>query len=140
MARLPIPFNNPKTYAGHSGVDYGQPRGTEFKASGPGKVTVLSKNDRGGYYIWIQYDNGPEVGYHHMDNHNGCPWVGSRVWEGTRLGYVGESRTVFYWSTPPFRSRRSRVNRRVLAVLRSDASGRWRKYCRWLHQWRWDVG
>ena len=89
MARLAIPFNNPKTYAGHSGVDFPQSRGTIFRASGPGKVKTLSKNERGGYYIWVQYDNGPLVGYHHMDSHNGCPWVGTNVWEGTQLGHVG---------------------------------------------------
>jgi len=91
MARLPIPFNNPHTYPGHSGVDFPQPRGTEFKASGNGTVKTLSRNERGGFYIWVQYDNGPLVGYHHMDSHNGCPAVGKRVSEGTRLGYVGNT-------------------------------------------------
>lgn len=91
MARLPIPFNNPRTYAGHSGVDYPQPRGTVFRASGPGTVKTRSFNSRGGYYIWVQYDNGPLVGYHHMDNHNGCPAVGARVNTGDRLGYVGNT-------------------------------------------------
>lgn len=89
MARLPIPFNNPKTYPGHSGVDFGQARGTIFRASGPGTVKTLSRNDRGGFYIWVQYDNGPLVGYHHMDSHNGCPAVGARVQEGSQLGFVG---------------------------------------------------
>lgn len=91
MARLPIPFNNPATYPGHSGVDFGQPRGTTFRASGPGVVKVRSRNTNGGYYIWVQYDNGPLVGYHHMDSHNGCPPVGARVNEGDRLGYVGNT-------------------------------------------------
>lgn len=89
MAKLPIPFNNPATYPGHSGVDYGQPRGKPFAASGPGVVRTRSQNDAGGFYIWVQYDAGPLVGYHHMDSHNGCPAVGARVQEGTRLGYVG---------------------------------------------------
>lgn len=91
MAKLPIPFSNPKTYAGHSGVDYGQPRGTAIPASGPGRVQTLSKNAAGGYFIWVKYDNGPLVGYHHMDSHRGCPPVGTRVSEGTRLGYVGST-------------------------------------------------
>lgn len=92
MAKLPIPFNNPATYPGHSGIDFAQPRGTIFRASGSGVVTTLSRNDAGGYYIWVKYDALPfAVGYHHMDSHNGCPRVGTRVNEGDRLGYVGNS-------------------------------------------------
>lgn len=89
MAKLPIPFGNPKTYPGHSGVDYPVGRGTIFRASGPGRVVTRSRNDRGGFYVWVQYDNGPLVGYHHMDSHNGVPFVGARVQEGSQLGYVG---------------------------------------------------
>lgn len=89
MTKLPMPFGNPKTYPGHSGVDYPVGRGTIFRASGPGRVITRSRNDRGGFYVWVQYDNGPLVGYHHMDSHNGVPWVGTRVQEGTQLGYVG---------------------------------------------------
>lgn len=89
--RLPIPFANPATYDGHSGVDYPQPRGAVIRASGPGTVTTLSRNDRGGFYIWVQYDEGPLVGYHHMDSHAGCPPRWSRVVEGSQLGYVGNS-------------------------------------------------
>lgn len=88
---LPIPFDNPATYDGHSGVDYPQPRGAVIRASGPGTVTTLSRNARGGFYIWVQYDEGPLVGYHHMDSHAGCPPRWSRVREGTQLGYVGNS-------------------------------------------------
>lgn len=88
---LPIPFDNPATYPGHSGVDYARARGTVFRASGKGVVTTLGRNARGGFYIWVQYENGPLVGYHHMDSHNGCPPVRSIVYEGTPLGYVGNT-------------------------------------------------
>lgn len=91
MPKLPIPFDNPATYPGHSGVDYGQPRGTIFRASAAGTVTNLGRNAAGGFYIWVQYDNGPHVGYHHMDSHRGCPGRGSRVAEGTQLGHVGNT-------------------------------------------------
>lgn len=91
MPKLPIPFSNPATYPGHSGVDFAQPRGAVIRASGPGKVTTLSSNRRGGYYIWVQYDQGPRVGYHHMDSHAGCPKVGARVRKGDRLGFVGNT-------------------------------------------------
>jgi murein DD-endopeptidase MepM/ murein hydrolase activator NlpD len=88
---LPIPFSNPQTYAGHSGVDYPQPRGTTFRASGPFTVVSLGRNERGGFYIWVQYKGGPLVGYHHMDSHAGCPGKGTSGNEGDRLGYVGNS-------------------------------------------------
>lgn len=91
MSKLPIPFDNPATYEGHSGVDYPQPRGTVFRASGPGTVTTLGRNARGGFYIWVQYDDSGLVGYHHMDSHDGCPDPWTRVDEGTRLGYVGNT-------------------------------------------------
>lgn len=88
---LPIPFGNPYTYAGHSGVDFPGHYGEAIPASGPGRVSHLGRNDRGGYYIWVQYDNGPLVGYHHMNSHAGSPAADTRVSEGTRLGYVGYS-------------------------------------------------
>lgn len=88
---LPIPFGNPATYKGHSGVDYGQPRGTPFRASGNGVVKSHGSNSRGGNYIWVGYDGYPDVGYHHMDSHIGCPRVGTRIVEGTILGYVGNT-------------------------------------------------
>lgn len=96
--KLPIPFGNPATYKGHSGVDFGQPRGTPFRASGPGRITSRAKNARGGYYVWVQYDAGPRVGYHHMDSHRGVPAPGTRVAEGTLLGYVG---SLGQYSTGP---------------------------------------
>lgn len=91
MTLLPMPFGNPATYPGHSGVDYAQRRGTVIRASGPGTVKTLGRNARGGFYIWVQYDAGPLVGYHHMDSHNGCPPEGSRVDIADQLGYVGNT-------------------------------------------------
>jgi peptidoglycan hydrolase-like protein with peptidoglycan-binding domain len=91
MAKLPMPFSNPATYPGHSGVDYAQPRGAVIRASGPFTVKTLSRNARGGFFIWVQYHGGPLVGYHHMDSHSGCPPVGSSGGEGDRLGFVGNT-------------------------------------------------
>ncbi len=86
---LPIPFDNPDTYPGHTGVDFGQSGGTPFRASGPGVVTVRGYSARSGYTIWVRYDVGCEVGYVHMNSHRDCPAPGSRVVEGSFLGYVG---------------------------------------------------
>lgn len=89
MAKLPMPFGNPQTYAGHSGMDFPQARGTAFRASGPGVVYHRNTTSRGGNQIWVRYDGGPEVGYAHMDSFTGALPVGARVSEGTVLGRVG---------------------------------------------------
>lgn len=90
MAKLPIPFGNPNTYAGHSGVDYPVPRGSVIRASGSGTVVTRARNDAGGFFVFVKYDAiAPAVGYHHMDSHNGVPPVGTRVQEGSQLGFVG---------------------------------------------------
>ncbi|KDA05567.1 hypothetical protein DC31_13960 [Microbacterium sp. CH12i] len=92
MTKLPIPFGNPMTYPGHSGVDFPQPAGTPFLASGPGVVTWLGSNSRGGYFIWVKYDAiGPKVGYHHMPSHGACPREGQRFSYGDQLGVVGST-------------------------------------------------
>ena len=89
MSKLPIPFGNPHTYPGHSGVDFPGHAGEPIRASGPGRITTRGSNRRGGFYVWVQYDNGTRVGYHHMNSHAGTPAAGSRVAEGSVLGYVG---------------------------------------------------
>lgn len=89
--RLPIPFDNPHTYAGHSGVDFPQPRGTIFRASGPGRVGLHRTTPAGGCMIWVDYASGVGVGYAHMDSYRDCPPVGADVEEGTMLGHVGNS-------------------------------------------------
>lgn len=94
MALLPIPFSNPYTYAGHSGVDFPQNRGTAFRASGPGTVTSIDYAPRPGNTVWVQYDNGPLVGYAHMDKRTTDVQVRSRVQEGTILGRVGSLGTA----------------------------------------------
>lgn len=86
---LPIPFGNPYTYAGHSGVDFPQMRGTPFRASGPGVVSSIDYSPRAGHTVWVRYDNGPNVGYCHMDYRTSNVRVGQRVSEGTILGLVG---------------------------------------------------
>ena len=89
MSTLPIPFGNPYTYAGHSGVDFPQMRGTPFRASGPGVVSSIDYSPRAGHTVWVRYDSGPNVGYCHMDYRTSNVRVGQRVGEGTVLGLVG---------------------------------------------------
>lgn len=92
MNKLDIPFDNPATYRGHSGVDYAQRAGTPFRASDNGVVVSLGFNSRGGYYIWVSYDSiAFNVGYHHMPSHDACPARGSRFNYGDQLGVVGNT-------------------------------------------------
>ncbi|WP_314647612.1 peptidoglycan DD-metalloendopeptidase family protein [uncultured Microbacterium sp.] len=91
-AMLPVPFSNPTTYAGHSGVDFPVPSGTAIRASGPGIVTGRRwQNANAGYSTLVQYDNGPLVLYCHQPNLNAIPAVGTRVSEGTVIGAVGST-------------------------------------------------
>lgn len=88
---LPMPFNNPATYAGHSGVDFPQPRGAIFRASGSGVIGLRSRNPRGGNLVWVDYDGYPGVAYAHLDNYTDSPPVGTRVRQGDVIGRVGNS-------------------------------------------------
>lgn len=86
---LPIPFGNPSTYPGHSGVDFPQSSGTRIPASGNGTVTFRGwLNDRAGYSTIVRYDGGPTVLYAHQPNVNAIPGVGSRVSLGSTIGAV----------------------------------------------------
>ena len=93
----PDPYDYASAGKTHSGIDvlrgsawYRKP----FYSSGPGVVRRLSKNAAGGNWIVVKYDAIPyEVGYAHMDSHNGCPAPGTRISKGTRLGYVGRTGT-----------------------------------------------
>lgn len=92
MSKLPMPFANPTTYPGHSGVDFPQPARTPILASGPGVVESVGYNPRGGFYVWIKYDGvASPVGYHHMPDHRKVPPRGSRVNFGQQIGEVGST-------------------------------------------------
>lgn len=87
---LPVPFGNPYDYPKHTGIDFPQPKGTPFRASGPGRVSSVDYGARPGHTVWVQYDGGPNVGYCHMDSPTTDVRLGDRVHEGTVLGRVGK--------------------------------------------------
>ncbi len=120
MAKLPIPFPTWGTYKGHSGIDFPKTAGTPFYASGPGKVLRLSYSPAGGHWIVIRYDVGVTVGYAHMNNHDGCPKPGTRVTEGTFLGYVGYDGNVY----PPGRQG-AHIHLEIIGVATQAAVWRW---------------
>lgn len=92
---LPMPFGNPRTYAGHAGVDFPKPSGSLVRASGAGRVTSRGFiNARAGNGVTVQYDNGPLVLYCHYNSLAQVPPVTSRVGYGTPIGEVGYSGNV----------------------------------------------
>lgn len=88
-AKMPMPFGNPATYRGHSGIDFAQKRGTPIRASGPGVVLRTSHNAAGGWWTVVRYDIGATFGYAHQDYRTTAVKAGDRVSEGTVIGHVG---------------------------------------------------
>lgn len=91
MSKLPIPFNNPDTYPGHSGVDFGKPTGTPIPASADGYIYSRGYNNRAGHYAWVRWDGEtPDTLYAHFVNGNG-PGRGERISYGSTIGFVGST-------------------------------------------------
>lgn len=90
MAKHRRPFDIATTYAGHSGIDYPYASWTPIPATGNGYVSARGSNSGGGYYCWVIYDDGQVEGNFHLPDHSG-PGEGSRVSEGTTVGYVGNT-------------------------------------------------
>ncbi len=80
-----------KRYKAHLGVDYAACRGTPIKATANGRI--VRKGRRGGYgkCITIQHKNGLKSLYAHMSRYRKGLKVGSRVSQGTVIGYVGST-------------------------------------------------
>lgn len=90
--KLPMPFDSPSTYPGHSGVDFGEREGTPIKASGYGVVTNSGYwNERAGWATIVKYDNGPLVLYCHQPKLAARPREGARIVPGGYLGAVGNT-------------------------------------------------
>lgn len=86
---------NPASYikfglAGHSGIDYGVPIGTQVAAAAPGKVEKAENDPTGfGNYIKIDHGNGIKTIYGHL-SHWGV-MVGQQVMEGQVIGQSGNT-------------------------------------------------
>jgi hypothetical protein len=94
MNTLAMPFANPNTYAGHSGVDFPQSSGTLVRASDD--FTVVRRgwiNNGAGNGAIVRYDkmNGLEVLYCHFNNNNYVPNIGAKGAAGTVIGSVGST-------------------------------------------------
>jgi len=78
-----------RRYKAHLGVDYAASSGTPIKATASGRI--IRRGRRGGYgnCITIQHSNGLQSLYAHMSRYRRGLRVGSRVSQGTVIGYVG---------------------------------------------------
>lgn len=92
---LDMPFDNPATYKGHSGVDFGQPQGALVLASDEFIVTNRGWiNDRAGYGVIVRYHNIPDtpsVLYCHFKDMQYVPAVGYAGEYGEVIGTVGST-------------------------------------------------
>ncbi len=78
-------------YKAHLGVDYAARIGTPIRATASGRI--IKKGRKGGYgkCIIIQHKNGLRSLYAHMSRYRRGLKVGSRVKQGTVIGYVGST-------------------------------------------------
>ena len=76
-------------YRAHLGVDYAARRGTPIRATANGRI--IKRGRKGGYgnCIIIQHKHGLRSLYAHMSRYRRGLRVGSRVKQGTVIGYVG---------------------------------------------------
>ena len=76
-------------YRAHLGVDYAACTGTPIRATASGRI--IKRGRKGGYgnCIIIQHKNGLKSLYAHMSRFRRGLRVGSRVKQGTIIGYVG---------------------------------------------------
>jgi RHS repeat-associated protein len=85
----PVGASNP-----HQGIDYRAQIGTTFYSLGDGIVTDIGSSNRGGNYITVQYSNGDQVTFRHLQSTYDGLKKGSTVLEGQPLGTTGNSGTV----------------------------------------------
>jgi murein DD-endopeptidase MepM/ murein hydrolase activator NlpD len=78
----------------HRGIDYRAQIGTAFYSLGDGTVTDIGSSTKGGNYITVQYSNGDQVTFRHLQSTNDGLKKGSTVLEGQPLGTTGNSGTV----------------------------------------------
>lgn len=87
--KLPMPFANPYTYAGHGGIDYAHPQGTPIRAIADGVISFSGWwNNRAGNTRTLTLDNGLQIMHCHLESLNG-PRIGTRVRAGEVIAYVG---------------------------------------------------
>ncbi len=80
-----------KRYRAHLGTDFAAPRGRNIYASAAGKIVFRGRKGGYGKVIEIAHKNGYKTLYAHMKSFKGGLRKGSRVRQGTLIGYVGST-------------------------------------------------
>jgi murein DD-endopeptidase MepM/ murein hydrolase activator NlpD len=73
----------------HKGIDFAAPRGTPIYAAGDGVIEKAGHFSSYGNYVRIRHRAGLETAYAHMRGFHAGIRPGSRVKQGTVIGYVG---------------------------------------------------
>jgi murein DD-endopeptidase MepM/ murein hydrolase activator NlpD len=75
----------------HKGVDYAAPTGTMIKAAGDGRVSFVGSKGGYGRVVILEHGGGISTLYGHMSRFARGMQDGTRVKQGTAIGYVGSS-------------------------------------------------
>ncbi len=80
-----------KVWTAHRGVDYGAPRGTPVMSTGDGTVRHIGKKGGYGKTIIIRHGGKYDTVYAHLNGYAKGVRSGTRVKQGTIIGYVGST-------------------------------------------------
>jgi murein DD-endopeptidase MepM/ murein hydrolase activator NlpD len=75
----------------HKGVDYAAPTGTMIKAAGDGRVSFVGNKGGYGRVVILEHGGGISTLYGHLSRFARGLHDGTRVKQGTAIGYVGSS-------------------------------------------------
>ncbi len=75
----------------HRGVDFAAPKGVPIMAAGDGVIEMLGRNGGYGKYIRIRHNSTYKTAYAHMSGYKRGLRKGSRVRQGSIIGYVGST-------------------------------------------------
>ena len=78
----------------HSGVDFRAPVGTSVFSAATGEIIEIGRNPTYGRFLKVSHEDGMTTMYAHLSRINRHISVGSKVRQGTIIGYVGRSGRV----------------------------------------------
>ncbi|MBS1190688.1 MAG: metalloendopeptidase-like rane protein [Rhodocyclaceae bacterium] len=90
----------------HKGVDYGAPSGTKVRATADGVVDFAGRQGGYGNLVIIRHSGNYSTAYGHLRGFGAGVKKGSRVAQGSTIGYVGQTG----WATGPHLHYEFRIN------------------------------
>jgi murein DD-endopeptidase MepM/ murein hydrolase activator NlpD len=75
----------------HRGVDFAAPKGVPIMAAGDGVIESIGRNGSYGKYIRIRHNSNYKTAYAHMSRYQRGLKRGTRVSQGSTIGYVGST-------------------------------------------------